>query len=132
MGFKNAGQIDSAIFWFNRTLAKDSLYGDAWGKLGEIYGQNFNNLVLSEVFLQRAIRCNPKDASSLENLGIIYALRKDFKTSIDYFTRAYAITPDNIGLNKNMGKTYQDMGNMAKAQEHIQKALALESQGKPQ
>lgn len=129
LAFKNAGAMDSALFWFRRTLAKDSLYGDAWGKMGEVYGQVYNDLNTSEMYLQRAIRCNPQDASSLENLGIVYAIRRNLAVAMEYFNKAYAITPDNIGLNRNMGKTYQDMGNTAKAQEHFQKAQALESQG---
>jgi tetratricopeptide (TPR) repeat protein len=130
LAFKNAGAIDSALFWFRRTLAKDSLYGDAWGKMGEIYGQVYNDLIMAENYLQRAVRCNPKDASSLENIGIVYAMRGNRQVAIDYFNKAYAITPDNVGLNRNMGKTYQDMGNAAKAQEHFQKAQQLEAQGK--
>jgi Tfp pilus assembly protein PilF len=120
--YKGAGQFDSALVWFKRTLGKDSSYSDAWGKLGEIYGQQFNDLNTSEVYLKKAVHFNPKDASSLENLGIIYALRKNYAVSIEYFLKAYAITPDNPGLNRNLGKTYEDMGNKAKAAEYYQKA----------
>lgn len=132
LAFKNAGVIDSAIFWFRETLKKDSLYGDAWGKLGEIYGQNLNDLPASEAYLLKAVRCNPKDASSLENLGIIHALRKDFKGALDYMTQAYNITPDNFGLNMNIAKTYEDMGQSGKAQmyyENATKIKAKESNG---
>jgi len=122
LAFKNAGAIDSAIYWFRRTLGKDSSYCDAWGKLGEIYGQALNDLGSSEKYLLQAVQCNPKDASSLENIGIIHALRKDYTRAMEYFTKSYQLTPDNAGLNMNMGKTYEDMGNKQKAQEHYQRA----------
>lgn len=128
LAYKNAGRLDSAIYWFNASLQKDPEYGDAYGKLGEIYGQHFNDLKRSEDYLMKAVSCNPRDASSLENLGIIYALRKDYSKALEFFNQAYAISPDNAGLNRNLGKTYQDMGQADKANEYYSRANQLESQ----
>jgi tetratricopeptide (TPR) repeat protein len=130
LAYKNAGQMDSAVFWFNRTLAKDPRYGDAWGKLGEIYGQYANDLVSSEKYLNKAIECNPRDASALENLGIIYAIKKNFPVSLEYFNKALAIDPDNAALNRNTAQTYQNMGNTQKANEYFAKANQLDAAGK--
>jgi tetratricopeptide (TPR) repeat protein len=130
LAFKNDLKLDSAIHWFNKTLEVDSNYGDAYGKLGEIYGQFYMDLDRSEALLQKAISINPRDASSLENIGIIYALRKNYALSLEYFQKAYAITPDNPGLNGNIGKTYLDMGDRAKADEYFKKAQDLQQKKK--
>lgn len=129
LAFKNAGAIDSALFWFKSTLAKDSLYGDAWGKLGEIYGQLLNDLGNSERCLLKAVQCNPRDASSLENLGIIHALRRDYAGAFQYFNKAYQITPDNYGLCMNMAKTYEDFGKPEQARQYYERAKQIGARG---
>lgn len=116
LNFEKTRQTDSALYWYGVSLKKDSLNADAWARLGEIHGKVRNDLDRSEACLRKAVELNPKDASSLENLGIIHALRRDYATAIGFFEKAYQLNPENMSLCMNMAKTYEGMGDRKNAE----------------
>jgi len=130
MGYKESGVFDSAVIWFNKTLSVNPHFCDAYGKLGEVFGQNFNQIDRSEEYLMKAIQCNPKDASAMENMGIVYGIRKDFQKSLDWFMQALKINPGKAALYRNIGQTYMNMGQKDKAQEFFARAQQVEASGK--
>lgn len=122
LNFEKTQQIDSALYWYRQTLERDSLHAASWARLGEIHGKILNDLTTSEICLRKAVEINPSDASSLENLGIIHALRLDYSAAIGYFQQAYKLNPENISLCMNMAKTYERMGDQQNAERYYEMA----------
>ncbi|NTW31977.1 MAG: tetratricopeptide repeat protein, partial [Bacteroidetes bacterium] len=123
--YESKNQIDSVIIITNRLLAKEPLNASALGKLGEMYGKHLNNYDKSLDYLSKAYSISPKDLPLLENLGIVYGLKKNFEKSMEYFNKAIAVKPDNPQIYMNMAGTYFNMGNKQKADEYRAKAEKL-------
>jgi len=68
------------------------------------------------------LEVDPGDASSLENLGIVYGMKKDFSKSLTYFQKALKIKPEKYELYMNISQTYRIMGDSKKANDYIQQA----------
>ena len=97
-------------------------YVDAMSKLGEIYGQNLGRIDAAEDCFLQAIEVKPNDESSLENLGIVYGIKKDFNKSLSYFQQALKIKPEKYELYMNISQTYRIMGDLKSAQDYIVQA----------
>lgn len=124
--FEKENKVDSAIYWCNMALKKNARFGTGYTKLGEIYGKMLNDINTSISFLLKAYEINPKDVSTLENLGVAYGIKSDFQKSIQFFEAAIKITPDNPQLYTNLAGTYMNMGNKTKAAELRATAQSLQ------
>lgn len=120
--YEGKGSIDTAMSTLFGILAEDSTYHLAHSKLGELYGKVLNNLDKSLYHLNEAYKFKPDDASNLENLGIAYGLKKDFKNSLFFFEEAMKQKPDKPELYMNISQTYAMMGQKDKAAEYQKKA----------
>lgn len=109
------GRTDSALVILNQLLATDSLYPDGLAKLGEIYGRVYNRIDLSEAYLTKAYKLDPKNVSTLENLGIVHGMKKDFGKSLMFLNKALAMDSTNPRILSNIASTYYMMGNKATA-----------------
>jgi tetratricopeptide (TPR) repeat protein len=119
VAYRGMNQFDSAIILLNKALQLKPAYVDAMSKLGEIYGQNLNRIDAAEDCFLRAIAVNPKDESSLENLGIVYGIKKDFNKSLSFFQKALQIKPEKYELYLNISQTYRMMGDNKTAQDYL-------------
>jgi tetratricopeptide (TPR) repeat protein len=63
----------------------------------------------------------------LENIGIIYGIKKKFKESIEYFNKALLLEPNKPAIYENIGNTYNMMGDKQKAQEYFARAQAVKA-----
>ena len=123
--FESKLQIDSVLNIMNRLLSADPNYAPALSKLGEMYGKYLNNLDKSIEYMMKAYAITPNDASILENLGVAYGIKKDFKKSIEYFNKSLQIKPDNPQTYLNLSGSYFNSGNKQKAAECQAKANEL-------
>lgn len=121
---------DTALIMMQNLIAKRPDYGDAWSKIGEIYGRAFNDLKKSEEALLKAYQLDAKNPSTLENLGIVYGFTNRFSSSVEFFRKALAIDTANTRMMQNLSNTYRLMGNTKAADSLLQKAAALAQSGK--
>jgi len=121
-------RADTALLMMNNLIAKRPDYGDAYSKLGEIYGRAFNDLKRSETALLKAYELDAKNPSTLENLGIVYGFTNRYALSVDFFKKALAIDTVNTRMMQNLSNTYRLMGNNKAADSLIQKATALQKE----
>ncbi|MFA4852259.1 MAG: DUF1736 domain-containing protein [Bacteroidales bacterium] len=128
--YENINQIDSARNILNRLLVKDPKYVPALRMMGEIYGIFLNNIDKSLEYLMQAYTIYPNDASTLENLGVAYGIKKDYEKSIEFFNKALVVKPDNPQTYANLAGSYQIMGNKKKAAECLAKAAELQKKQK--
>lgn len=122
VGYRGVNQFDSAIITLNKALQLKPDYVEAMSKLGEIYGQNLGRIDAAEDCFLRALAVNPNDESSLENLGIVYGIKKDVKQSLSCFQKALKIKPEKYELYMNISQTYRIMGDIKSAEDYIRQA----------
>jgi len=125
--YENKKQYDTVVTMMNALIAKDAQNAAAYSKLGEIYGKIYNQIDKSLGFLLKAYSISPSDASTLENIGIAYGIKKDYRKSIEFFMKSLEVRPENAQVYMNMGGTYINMGDKAKAQKCFEKAAEINS-----
>ncbi len=122
-GLSRVGFADSALKIIDQVLVKDSKNATAWSKKGEIFGRVKNDLINAEIFLKKSVELNPNDLSANENLGIVYGIKRQFELSVLYFNKALSIDSKQPRIYQNLAGTYNAMGDKAKAQECLNKAV---------
>ncbi|MFH0895220.1 MAG: tetratricopeptide repeat protein [Bacteroidota bacterium] len=128
--FEMMGRLDDAIALLKNLVQRHPTYYKAYNLLGEIYGKQKNDLNASFEFLMKAYNINPNFASTLENIGVVYGIRKQYKESIEMFERALKINPKNVQTYLNIASSYRNFGDDAKALEYEAKAQQIKNQPK--
>jgi tetratricopeptide (TPR) repeat protein len=98
--------------------------------MGEIYGRYYNDINKSLECLNKALSIKGNDSSVLENLGVAYGIKGDYKKSEEYFKRAIQVKPDNPQVYRNLAGTYKNMGNYVLANQMNLEAQKLEQKNK--
>ena len=116
-------KIQEAYTLINRYLEEnpESLIGQ--NIKGNILGRGFGQLDASIKIYESIIAKDPNFASAWENMGIAYALKRDFTKAEECLLKALSIIPDNENVKHNLFSMYMDMGNKQKA-EAIQATFA--------
>lgn len=125
--YVSQNKFDTAIYILNKIIQIDTSYEEAYNKLGEIYGRFLQNLPKSEQYLIKASQINPKNASVLENLGVLNASLSRFDKAELYFKKSLELKPNNKQLLSNLALLYKNIGNIEKAQEYTNKANAIQN-----
>ncbi|MBL7049023.1 MAG: tetratricopeptide repeat protein [Nitrospira sp.] len=81
---------------------------NAHNKLGHSYLQN-GQLNIAYVEFQKAIKLSPDNAETLNYLGYISALFKDYNQAIEYYKKAIAVNPEYSDAMSNLGVVYLDL-----------------------
>lgn len=92
--------------------------------LGVIY-EKLGRTEVAEWNYREALTADPGDFLSCVNLGNIAARRKDYQGALGWYLKASAIQPDAEGVQIDLGSVYGVMGNIPKALEHLDRALAI-------
>ena len=129
MVYENAKQIDSALYFLNMTIAKDSLNYHAYSKIGELYGKYYGQLTTAIAYLNKAYSIKPDDSSINENLGVAYGISRNFDLSIKHLQEAIKLNPNNPQTYINMAGSYNNMGRKDLAQECMIKAQNIQKKG---
>lgn len=120
------GHADSAIWAYTKAVELDPKMAKALGQIGRVYGMQLNNLDQAINYGEQAVKIDPKLDWVYENVGIATAMKGDPAGAIAVFERGLVVNPNSAKLYKNLGITYQTMGNLQKAQESITKAQQLD------
>lgn len=124
--YLNTGQCDEAEKAFRRSLAMDSRNSVVHNALGlaQICKREYASAIQS---FKRAIEQNPFYTDVHNNLGIAYMESGDYDNALVEFNRAlgdkHYQTPEVLYFN--IGLVYFKMGNYARAESDIKKALEL-------
>ena len=117
---------DSALFYLNKVLELQPMHILAQGAIGSVYGKlkgDYNNAI---EHLKIAVKYNPEDEGSWDNLGISYAMKGDFSESLKAFTEAIKYKKDDPRLYLNTAITYQNMKDSVNAKIFFNKAFELD------
>ena len=119
------GKVDTSIVLLEKAIKLRPDYYDAYNLIASFYGKNKNDFNKAIQYLMTAYDKNPQYEQTLSNLGVIYGMKTDYKNSLIYFMKAYAMDSTNVGLCGNIGRTYDLLGNKNKANEFYFKANRL-------
>lgn len=113
---RDAQKIQEAYTQINRYLEEhpESLIGQ--NIRGNILGRGFGQLDASIGIYEDIVAKEPTFASAWENMGIAYALKRNFPKAEECLLHALSIVPDNENVKHNLYSMYMDMGDEKKAE----------------
>ena len=97
-----------------------------YGKVGEIYGKNLNNLPKAEEYLQTAHQIKPDNTDIIQKLGVVFAIQGNTNKALEIFLKGEEIEPENARILMNIGLTYNNIGNTQLGNQYLQKAFEIE------
>ncbi|MDD5571543.1 MAG: DUF1736 domain-containing protein [Bacteroidales bacterium] len=128
--FENIDKADSAIFIMNHYVSKNPGDYKGYNRLGQIWGQRKNNIDMSLLYLNKAIKLKPDEASILENMGVAYGIKGMYKESLESLQKALKYKPDDPMIYQNMSNSYGQLKMFAKAEECRRMAAKLTQEQK--
>jgi tetratricopeptide (TPR) repeat protein len=80
--------------------------------------------------MQLVIDQDPREVIAYSDLAFFFQEKRD-PLAISYYKNALEITPNNKILNYNLGKLYQDLGQLESAKEQYQNLIAIDPNSYP-
>ena len=111
----NQGKVDEAWQEVNKILAKDPDNIIAKNVKGNVLGRGYGRLDDAIKIFEEIVAEHPDFSSSWENMGICYAIKKDFDNAERCLLHALELTPDNDNIRLNLYYMYKDKGDEAEA-----------------
>ncbi|MBI3500291.1 MAG: DUF1736 domain-containing protein [Bacteroidetes bacterium] len=132
--WEKSGAPDSAIAYQQKviSLKPENTMAQymAKGALGLVYGKLKGDVDKAIPLLKEALANKPDDEGYHENLGICYAMKKDYDNSINEFEKALKLKSEfkkeDARIFMNLALSWQNKGNKEKAGENFQKAFQLD------
>ncbi len=125
--YYGAGQMPVAVQELKEAISADPDYGPAHSQLALVY-ITLKEDALAEKSFRRALQIDPADSSANNNYGMFLCQRKREKDAMKHFAIALKnplyVTPENAYTNA--GVCSRLLGDDAKAEEWLRKALALQ------
>ena len=95
------------------------LYTAALGK------QKENELAAAEVLYNQVLAIEPNHVNTLNNLGVIYMVKKKGDRAVELFNRALTLKRDYVDPYYNLACLYAQRGETAKSVGHLKLAVAI-------
>ncbi len=111
----NEGRVDEAWREVNKILEKEPDNIVAKNVRGNVLGRGYGRLDDAIKVFEEIVAENPEFSSSWENMGICYAIKKDFANAERCLLRALELSPDNDNIKLNLYYMYMDKGDEAEA-----------------
>jgi len=133
--YKRQGEIDKAIEWFEKAVAKKPENAEAHFLLGELYGQKGrladmirefdSSLSYSKKYEKEIQGYRQKYFSDNFNAGVKAANAGDYPVALQGFTNAKLIEPKQIDTYKNLAFVYTRMDSIPAVLQVYQDLLAV-------
>jgi len=125
----NRGEARAAIAEYRKALEAGPKMRGIHDELGEAILQDSRQgpaLEAAEKEFRAALAENSGDAEAEYRLGVIFALRHDYKTAVEHYSRALAIQPNNADAHQGLGSAWSKMGELRRAVEELTTATRLD------
>lgn len=113
---RSMSKVNEALRIINDYLEEHPKSLIAWNLKGNILGRGFGQLDSAIHIYEMVIEWDPTFASAYENMGIAYAVKKDFDNAEICLLKAQQLVPDNMNVKGNLYSMYLDKGDMEKAE----------------
>ena len=119
----NQGKVDEAWQEVNRILEKDPDNIVAKNVRGNVLGRGYGRLDDAIKVFEEIVAEHPDFSSSWENMGICYAIKRDFANAERCLLHALELSPDNDNIKLNLYYMYQEKGDLAEAEKYKPESL---------
>jgi tetratricopeptide (TPR) repeat protein len=123
--YMNLNNADSAIYYYQNALKIKPNTAIVHYKIGLCYAKLKNDFSNGFAHLNKAIQLDPTNHTFYEDLGVAHGINQEYQKAIEAFERGIKVKPDYPPFYRNLGITYQQLGNEAKAKEYFAKAQEL-------
>ncbi len=114
----NEGKVDEAWREVNKILEKEPDNIVAKNVKGNVLGRGYGRLDDAIKIFEEIVAEHPDFSSAWENMGICYAIKKDFNNAERCLLHALELSPDNENIRQNLYYMYKDKGDEASAEKH--------------
>jgi Tfp pilus assembly protein PilF len=87
--------------------------------------QNEGKLMEAKELYRKVIKSDPRNVQALNNLGVVYLARKNFKWATIRFNDALAIKPDYADVHYNLACLYSQKKDFTRSLHYLKKAVGL-------
>ena len=109
------GKVDDAWREVNAILEKDPNNIVAKNVKGNVLGRGYGRLDDAIKIFEEIVAEQPDFSSAWENMGIAYAIKRDFTNAERCLLHAHELSPDNDNIRLNLYYMYTDKGDTAEA-----------------
>jgi eukaryotic-like serine/threonine-protein kinase len=117
------GHYERAVAEYLRAIELDPRDGDAYRRLGSAYERS-GQLGDALVALRKAIEVDPAQYRNYKNLGDFFFDRASYQEAISQYKKALVLAPDEPGLRYQLGKAYENTGQLSLAEKELRASLA--------
>jgi len=114
--------IDSAMFHFEKAVAQDTAFVQAYVNLGSLWDDladqtgvsmeerklREERLNIAEEMYQKALNINPNDEKALCNMGSLYMKKRVVSQAVDHFNRALEVNPNSALAHYNLAIAFAE------------------------
>ena len=108
------GQLDQAIFAFQRTLAIKPDHPESYINIGNTL-QYQGRLEEAIEAYNKALTIKPDNAEAYNNMGVIFKEQGKLEDAIEAYNKALVIQPDNAEAYYNIGVAFRNQGKLEEA-----------------
>ena len=112
------GKVDDAWREVNKILEKDPNNVIAKNVKGNVLGRGYGQIDQAIKLFEEIVAENPDFSSSWENMGICYAIKRDFTNAERCLLHALELSPDNENIRLNLYYMYKEKGDEAEAEKY--------------
>ena len=112
------GKVDEAWQEVNKILEKDPNNIVAKNVKGNVLGRGYGRLDDAIKVFEEIVAEQPDFSSAWENMGIAYAIKRDFTNAERCLLHAHELTPDNDNIKLNLYYMYKDKGDEKEAKKY--------------
>ncbi len=120
------GNIQKAISSYEKAIAINPKYADAYNNLGSIFSDLFEYDAAQNT-LNEAIKLKPEFAYAHNNLGLVYQDLNRFTEAIECFNKSINIDKNFAEAYNNLGNVLKDLGKYNEAIEYYNKAIEIKA-----
>lgn len=114
----NQGKVDDAWREVNKILEKEPDNVVAKNVKGNVLGRGYGRLDDAIKVFEEIVAENPDFSSAWENMGICYAIKRDFTNAERCLLHALELSPDNENIRQNLYYMYKDKGDETEAMKY--------------
>ena len=133
VSFNKIGQLEKAILSYKSALRINPDFPDPYNNLTVVFRKQgrINDVISSFkeaiISMNKALTVNPKDADTLNNLGIAYTEIDSLEKAVEVFQKAVAINPEFSDCYYNLGVVQDKLHSYDDAIDSFEKAFAIKS-----
>lgn len=116
---RNEANIDKMLQFVESTATNGTQTWQIYDALGVLYGKGKNNLpkalenfelALNKMGIAATTTANPRAIGIMQDMGVAYGMQRDFPRALAINKRALTLDPTNGSILRNIGITYQNLG----------------------